>query len=91
MSYRNEYINQLLIALVRQTAFRLICYTKSVAQQFSMLFSHDICFGSAGGGDRRDRIATASENPGALRECEDVNYWKPNEARRVVEEAWVKL
>jgi len=56
-----------------------------------MLFSHDICFGSAGGGDRRDRIAPASENPGALRECEDVNYWKSNEARRVVEEVWVKL
>jgi len=43
------------------------------------------------GGDGRDRIATASENSGAVRECEDVNYWKPNEARRVVEEAWVKL
>ena len=56
-----------------------------------MLLRHDICFGSAGGEDRRDRIARASENPGALRECEDVNYWKPNEARRVEEEAWVKL
>jgi hypothetical protein len=87
MSYRNEYINQVLIPLVRQTVFRLICYTKSVAQQFSMLLRHDICFRSAGKGDGIDRIAKASENCGAVRECEDVNYWKPNEARRVVEEA----
>jgi hypothetical protein len=52
-----------------------------------MLLRQDIWFGSAGWGDRRDRIATASENPGALRECEDVNYWKSNEARRILEGA----